>query len=403
MAESPPTVDDETFDGADAVARLAADLAATAPLAGALETVPRVAPLGGNRVDGEAGDGFDALERLLTRLARELGLPPLRLVPEPQGLTAPELAISGRLALGALLEQEAGVVDTDDDHLSRAAARVARPCPRLAHSRDGSPIHCYEAGPTDAPAVVLVTACGMPVSLVRRWMAELGDRFRVLTWESRGLFAPDPGFDLRGHDVAAQAEDLYAVLDTFGVEAAHVMGLCGGAAVALAAAPSPRVRSLSLWHGDYELGDEAPKTEHQQDVQSLMVMAGERRERAANLHKILRRPNTLDKLRADMAHELIYPYATAELLHRYGRLNGAIMTTDCRPLLAGVHQPTLVVTSDADTTAHPAGSALVAERIPGARLRTPARGDHLSAFDAAPAAIALARAFMDEVGFEGGM
>ncbi|HZE02319.1 MAG TPA: alpha/beta hydrolase, partial [Pseudonocardiaceae bacterium] len=75
---------------------------------------------------------------------------------------------------------------------------------------------------------------------------------------------------------------------------------------------------------------------------------------------------------------------------------GAIMTTDCRPLLAGIDVPTLVVSSMADTTAHPEGSVFVASHIPGARLELLPRGDHLAAFDAAPELITLARAFVDQ-------
>ncbi|MGC1734242.1 MAG: hypothetical protein WA731_16560, partial [Pseudonocardiaceae bacterium] len=278
-------------------------------------------------------------------------------------------------------------------------ARDGRPAVTVAAASDGSTLRCYAAGPPDGPVVVLVSACGMPVGLLRRWMIGLGDRFRVLTWESRGMFpardALDEDFDRRGYDVPTQADDLHAVLDVFDVAAAHVVGLCGGAAVALGAG-STRTRSLSLWHGDYELGPEVPKTRHQQDVQSLMLMAGRQRQRAAGLHAMLRRPAMLDNLRADLAHELIYPYASAELLYRYGRLNGAIMTTDCRPLLAGIDVPTLVVSSLADTTAHPEGSVFVASRIPGARLELLPRGDHLAAFDAAPELIELARAFVHQ-------
>ncbi|MGD0607605.1 MAG: hypothetical protein ABSA53_28975 [Streptosporangiaceae bacterium] len=69
------------------------------------------------------------------------------------------------------------------------------------------------------------------------------------------------------------------------------------------------------------------------------------------------------------------------------------MTTDCRPLLAGVRVPTLVVSSRADTTAHPDGSVFVAAAIPGAQLELLPTGDHLAAFDAAPAMLELARAF----------
>jgi 3-oxoadipate enol-lactonase len=183
-----------------------------------------------------------------------------------------------------------------------------------------------------------------------------------------------PDVDRRGYDVAAQAGDLSAMLDACHVDAAHVVALCGGAAVALAADVT-RVRSLSLWHGDYELGPDIPKTSHQRDVQTLMLMAGRHRNRAAGLQALLSRPTALENLRADLAHLLIYPYAGPELLYRYGRLNGAIMTTDCRPLLAGVQVPTLVVSSRADTTAHPEGSVFVAAHIAGAKLELLPTGD----------------------------
>jgi 3-oxoadipate enol-lactonase len=386
------------------LAQLASALIEVGPLSAALDSAPRAAPLGPGT---ERPADLAAAQTLLDRLARALGVRAPRVVADPSELVAAELTISNRLGLAALRDRSASLRGASDAHITALVdaaagqARRARPEVTVTAAPDGSTLRCYAAGPPDGPVVMLVSACGMTVGLLRRWMIGLGDRFRVLTWESRGMFParealdPDEDFDRRGYDVPTQAEDLHAVLDVFGVEAAHIVGLCGGAAVALAAR-SARMSSLSLWHGDYELGPEVPKTSHQQDVQSLMLMAGLRRKRAADLHAILRRPATLKNLRADLAHELIYPYASAELLYRYGRLNGAIMTTDCRPLLAGVDVPTLVVSSMADTTAHPEGSIYVASRIPGARLELLPSGDHLAAFDAAPELIELAGAFVVE-------
>jgi 3-oxoadipate enol-lactonase len=384
--------DSETMLG-----QLASALVEVAPLSAALDSTPRVAPLG----PGTEQLGLDPVQTLIDRLACALGVRAPLVVADASGLVAAELIISNRLGLARLLDRSVSLDGASDALIATAVghARDGRPAVTVAAAPDGSTLRCYAAGPPDGPVVVLVSACGMPVGLLRRWMIGLGDRFRVLTWESRGMFpardALDEDFDRRGYDVPTQADDLHAVLDVFDVAAAHVVGLCGGAAVALGAG-STRTCSLSLWHGDYELGPEVPKTRHQQDVQSLMLMAGRQRQRAAGLHAMLRRPAMLDNLRADLAHELIYPYASAELLYRYGRLNGAIMTTDCRPLLAGIDVPTLVVSSLADTTAHPEGSVFVASRIPGARLELLSRGDHLAAFDAAPELIELARAFVHQ-------
>ncbi|MGH3767401.1 MAG: alpha/beta fold hydrolase [Pseudonocardiaceae bacterium] len=400
-ASLPPATADQRADEAPEtmLAQLASALVEIGPLSGALDATPRVAPL---RPGTERPAGLDAMQTLVDQLTWALGVRALRVVADPSDLVAAELAISNRLDLATLVDHSVMFGGASDALIAAAVerARRGRPAVTVAAAPDGSTLRCYAFGPPDGPVVVLVSACGMPVGLVRRWMNGLADRFRVLTWESRGMFpareALDEDFDQRGYDVPTQADDLHAVLDVFEVETAHVVGLCGGAAVALAAG-SARRRSLSLWHGDYELGTEVPKTNHQQDVQSLMLMAGRQRKRAAALHAMLRRPATLDNLRADLAHDLIYPYASAELLYRYGRLNGAIMTTDCRPLLAGIDVPTLVVSSMADTTAHPEGSVFVASRIPGARLELLPECDHLAAFDAAPDLLELAKSFIDQV------
>ncbi len=319
----------------------------------------------------------------LGRLTSALGLPDITVVDDPDGLDAADLVLTRRLAR---VDWTASWVPPEPP-----------PAPVVVTAPDGAPLNCHLAG--DGPPVVLVSACGMPAGLVRRWVAYLSRAYRVLTWETRGLFDRAPGFDTRGTDLATQAADLVAVLDAFDLREAHVVGLCGGAPVALAAAAvTDRIGSLGLWHGDYELGDDAPKTTHQRDVQGMLAMAARSREKAAGLHAMFRRPAALAALRPDLAHYLYYPYATAELLYRYGLLNGAIMTTDCRPLARAVTQPALVVTSRADTTAHPAGSAWVAAAMPHARLVELPEGDHLSAFDADAERLALAERFITETG-----
>ncbi|GGW51104.1 alpha/beta fold hydrolase [Streptomyces caelestis] len=337
----------------------------------------------------------------LDLLTGELGLPRLEVTPDPAPLWSVELALSRYLARADTCADGSAATGRDG---AQAAARFLADTfpngPAVVAARDGSPLRCWAAGPVDAPAVALVTACGMPAGLAAGWMRALSGRFRVVTWESRGLF-PVPGGQgpaaLGGHDLTAQADDLLAVLDGLGIRQAHAMGLCGGAVVALAAAADDdRVTSLSLWHGDYELGDEAPKTQHQSDVQPMLAMVARSEGKAAGLHALMRRPVVLDAMRADIAHHLIYPYATPLLLHRYGLLNGAIMSTDSRPYLSAP-QPALVVTSRDDTTAHPAGSVYVAGQLPAATLVTRPTGDHLSAFDAGPEVVALAEKFLCEV------
>ncbi|WP_437605514.1 alpha/beta hydrolase [Sorangium sp. So ce834] len=391
-----------------AVRRLAASMSSVAPLVNALDAPVRVAvsgpgaPAGAGLTLGELGDEIQAL---LDRLADGATARRIVLHRDAAPLSAFELIVSDRLALASMLELPPDVLRAlrmvvDDVALGTRAHGVEAALEhRELQSWDGSRLRVYADGSSDRKAVVLVQACGMPIGLCEPWMRRLAQEFRVITWESRGLFGAmgtADEFDARAHDVSAQARDMLAVMDHFGVERAHATALCGGAVIALAAAATApeRISSLSLWHGDYELGEDAPKTQHQRDVQTLMTMAGRGRAKAAGLQKMFKRPSVLAKIRADMAHHVMYPYASGELLYRYGRLNGAIMDHDCRSLLDRVDQPALVATSHDDHTAHPDGSRYVAGKLRRAELYMGEHGDHLSLFEAESRLGDLAAAFI---------
>ncbi len=385
------------LSGVDGLEDVAAALLAVAPLVGAAGRTPgarlRCAPL-----DRPGPDDLAALQAVLDRLTELLAVPGLRAVPDGSDLWSAELAISGRLRLAPACADAARLAALSPLAFERAASSVrdVAPVARVLHGGDGTPLRCYSCGDPRQPAVVLVSACGMPVGLIEGWMRHLAASFRVVTWESRDLFEDDGAFDEKAHDLAVQVDDVLTVLEGFDLRDVHLMGLCGGAAIALGAATSTRVHSLSLWHGDFELGDDAPKTPHQRDVYALLTMAGRSRRSAAGLHQLFRKPATLARMPEAEAPYLLYPYATPELLYRYGRLNGAIMGTDCRPLLT-VCKPTLVVTSDDDTTAHPSGSVYAAARLEQGRLEVLAHGDHLAAFSAGAERRLLAGSFLDEM------
>lgn len=252
---------------------------------------------------------------------------------------------------------------------------------------DGATLRTYSLGDPGRPAVVLASACGMPAQLCEPWMRILAGTHHVVTWETRGLFdprCPEHAFDALAYDLSAQADDLITVMDRYGLCDAHVMGLCGGAVVALrAAARTPeRVSSLSLWHGDFS-GTPGPTTAHQDNLKALLAMAASSRGDAAAINAALAQ-TALGAVPPGVAHLVVYPYVNAELFYRYCLLTGATMTTDVGPLVPTVRQPTLVITSEDDHTAHPGGSRQMAARLPGATLRVEPHGDHISVFGAGP-------------------
>jgi len=388
-----------------AIARLAESVLSVGPLVAALGGAVRVVPVAG---DGSEPAGWsaadqDAVAPLLHRLARGVGVGGLEPAADrPEGLQVFERVVSERLALAdaAAAGRAARDLPADVDRIAAETAGAGFDAffhKRVVRSFDGVPLQTYSAG-SGGQAVVFIPACGMPAALTETWLRHLARDRLVLTWESRGLFGAFDGPAEHEVDCAAQAADLFAVLDHYGVPAAHVIGLCGGAVIGLAAAADrpERISSLSLWHGAYEFGDgHGPKTRFHHDLVELMAVAAQSRGAARSVQNMICRM-ALSSAPAGLEHHVLYPYANAELFYRYCRLNGTLARTDVEPYLGKVGQPVLVVTSEDDETAHPQGSTMVARALPDARLLIAPHGDHASLFRADEALIRVAADFIED-------
>jgi 3-oxoadipate enol-lactonase len=391
----------------DYLTKMTRGILAVRPLIDALEHPVSVFLPGGGSQGGQAhGKEQSAaeVEMLLNRVAARIGAPRFKVSSEVAAARKSvfELAVSGRL-LGELSDLGDVLFNTDnaDQIIDEAVAGSFDHefFKGKAESFDGVSLRVYTAGDPGNKAVVLVAPCGMPAQLCERWIQLLGKDYFVITWESRLLFETTECPELPAFDVNAQVADLFAVMDHFGVSGAHLMGLCGGAVIAISAAAAlpERVSSLSLWHGDFELGPGCQKTKHQKDLKAFMSAASAGRPLAAQIHKMFSQ-NASRNFNDDLAYLVLYPYANAELLYRYGKCNGTIMHADVTSLLAKVTQPTLVVTSLDDSTAHPDGSKRVAELLPNAQLQVISHGDHLSLFNVAPEVAEIANRFLADQG-----
>ncbi|MFC0527595.1 alpha/beta fold hydrolase [Phytohabitans kaempferiae] len=384
-----------------AVARLVTAVLSVKPLLDGIAAPVRVMPVAGDPA-APAARG-PALDEVLRRVTRAAGVEGLALSP---GLAAGDLqvferVISDRLALAELPDSLAALPDELLDEVEEvAAAAVADGFDAYFHketirSPDGVPLTVYGAG--QGETVVLIPACGMPAALTESWMRYLARDRRVLAWETRGLFdAADHHGDF-AVDLATQAADLFTVLDHHGVASAHVIGLCGGAVMALAAAAAQpgRISSLSLWHGAYEFASGSPRTRFQNDLIELMALAARSRAAARSVQTAFCQV-ALTSTPAQVAHFVLYPYTGPELFYRYCRLNDSLARTDVGQYLTKVKQPTLVVTSLDDETAHPEGSRQVAGGLPNARLWMMPHGDHASLFHADDSLLRVAVDFIAE-------
>jgi 3-oxoadipate enol-lactonase len=390
-----------------AIARLVTAVLAVKPVAEGASRPIRVVPVSqlpaGQQVSWP-GPRWDELDQVLARVTRGTGVAGLALsrTAALADLQSFERVISERLALAELAEAIPGRPQDWLADIDPIAADVMnRSFDVFFHkervvSADQVPLNAYAAG-SGREVVVLVPACGLPAALAESWMRLLARDRRLLAWESRGLFGAAGGDGDHAVDTAAQAADLFAVMDHYGADRAHVIGLCGGAVIALAAAASEpdRICSLSLWHGAYEFGSGSPRTRFQNDLIELMGVAAQSRATARSVQAGFSRV-ALTNVPAEVAHLVLYPYTDPELFYRYCRLNGALARTDVEPFLPRVWQPTLVVTSEDDETAHPHGSRQVAAALPHARLRVEPHGDHASLFRPGCPLIQVAADFITE-------
>lgn len=388
-----------------AIARLAASVLSVKPVAEGSDVPIRVVPAARDTAvpaaSWSAGQ-WDELGRLLNRVTRQAGVAGLALSRNValEDLQVFERMISNRLALAELADSVTAVPEDLLKDVDQVVAEMMADSfdvffrKETAVSSDGLPLNVYSAGP-GGEAVVLVSACGMPAALAESWMRHLARDRRVLVWESRGLFGAAGRSGDCAVDTAAQAADLFTVMDHYRVPSAHVVGLCGGAVIALAAAASEpdRISSLSLWHGAYEFASGSLRTKFQNDLIELMAIAAHSRAAARSVQTAFCQV-ALTNTPAELAHLVLYPYASPELFYQYCRLNGALARTDVEQYLSRVKQPTLVVTSQDDETAHPQGSRQVADGLQNGRLRVEPHGDHASLFHADSALMQVAVDFM---------
>ena len=203
----------------------------------------------------------------------------------------------------------------------------------------------------------------------------LAEDFRVILFDNRGV--GDSDVPEGPYSVPLLAGDAVAVLDTAGVETAHVLGISLGGFIAqeLALTHPGRLRKLVLVStapGSVppsfpmpERGVEAfsrfPSMEREAGLR-LMV------ENSLGDHGVRERPELVDE---------IYRYR----LERAGSLAGwqaqayAGATFDAYERIPGIAAPTLVIQGGADTVIDARNAELLAERIPNARLElVPDRG-----------------------------
>jgi 3-oxoadipate enol-lactonase len=224
-------------------------------------------------------------------------------------------------------------------------------------------------GPEDAPVVVLANSLGATRGMWDPQVPALAERYRVITYDTRGHGASDaPAGPYALDDLV---DDVVALLDRVGAERAHVAGLSlgGMTALRLAAREPHRVHRLAVLCS-------SAKTEPQGFL-----------DRAA----AVRVNGTAPIAPAVVSRWLTPPYA-AEHPDLVARLEAMIAGCDdegyaaCAEVVAGIDlredlaritAPTLVLGGAEDQALPPEHQRAIAEGIPGSELQILSPGAHL--------------------------
>jgi 3-oxoadipate enol-lactonase len=227
-----------------------------------------------------------------------------------------------------------------------------------------------EAGPADAPVVVLSTSLGATRAMWDPQVAGLAERFRVITYDTRGHgLSPVPEGPYSIDDLV---DDVVALLDRLGVERAHFAGLSlgGMTAMRLAAREPDRVHALALLCTSALLGPRegwvqratVARTDGPGALAPTVVGRWFTPEFAAA------EPDVVARMEAMIAGQPGEGYAAC---------CEAIAALDLRADLPSITAPTLVISGWQDPATPPEHQRAIADAVPGAELLTVSPGAHL--------------------------
>jgi pimeloyl-ACP methyl ester carboxylesterase len=279
--------------------------------------------------------------------------------------------------------------------------------PGLVHesftSFDGTRIAYQARGPVGAPVVVLANGLGGTFEAFRHIYAALGDRYRILCWDYRGLYRSERPRDLATLAIPEHCRDLERLLDVERVDRAMFIGWSMGVQVNFEffRHHRRRMRGIVVINGTYGTPFRtamASRLARYVIPPALSAMKA----RAAMVSAITRRAVAWDGLvptivRLGLASQRIDADALRDVAGDFQGLDFALYADqlrrlgehDARDLLPQIDVPVLIITGDNDLMTPVFTARRMNRKIAGSRLLVLRGGSHYTPIE-----------FPDEIGRE---
>lgn len=266
--------------------------------------------------------------------------------------------------------------------------------PGLVHksfrSFDGTRIAYQVRGPEGAPAVVLANGLGGGFEAFRHIYAALGEGYRILCWDYRGLFRSERPRDLATLSIPSHCRDLAALLDEERIPGAVVVGWSMGVQVAFELFRHHRrlMRGIVAVNGTYG-------TPFRSALASRLTryvippLLGVLKARAALVGRLTHHAVAWEGLvpllvRAGLASPSIDVQAIREVADDFKTIDFALYSDqlralgrhDARDLLSAIDIPVLIITGDKDLMTPVFTARRMNQRISGSRLIVLEGGSH---------------------------
>ncbi|HJQ84787.1 MAG TPA: alpha/beta hydrolase [Candidatus Binatia bacterium] len=242
----------------------------------------------------------------------------------------------------------------------------------------------------DGPALVLANGLGGSITAWHHLIRRFAPRFRIVSWDYRGLYGSDPPTDLEALGIEQHREDLRTVMDAVGVDSAILAGWSMGVQVILdfTLRHPERARALIAINGSpgntFRTAFDTTASEWLIPVLALLIQLNARQAGAAfrwvtSLEfapALLKRVGLVGPtVDLDLLRTLAAEFAGLDL-DVYMRTMRKLGSHSTWPRLGEIGVPTLVVggTRDVMTPAHVAEATAAA--IPGAELLLLEGGTH---------------------------